>query len=753
MASITADAVHLRASGVSLVVAVGDRRLPRVVHWGADLGDLDAATLSVLIAASAAPHDSAHHHGDGRAEHHAVAILPEHSWGWLGTPGVSGHRDGRDHSTRFAVGAIDLASEGAGDRAIQRLSVRAADSVADLAVTIVIEMLASGLVRARATLESTGPGSGGVGSGGVGSGAAPYSLDALMIVLPVPTDAREIGDFPGAPGRARAAFAPGTHARESRRGTPGPGGAPLIAAGTTGFGFRTGEVWLTHVAWSGNTRHLAERAEDGTAIIGGGELLFPGEVRLGSGTDGGGTDGGASYASPWVYFAYGSGLDGASSRIHRYLRARAEHPTKPRPVVVTTSGIAHDLARLTQLADAAADLGAELFILGDGWFKGRSARGSGLGDWYVDKTVFPEGLRPFADYVRTLGLEFGMWFEPEMISPDSDLARQHPEWIAQASLAGASLRLPLEQRFQQVLDLTHPGAYAHIEERLHALVGELRPAHLVWDHRRDLLEAGSPTSGRAIGHGQTLAFYRLLDGLRAAFPGLEIEVRSAGGGRADLEVLQRAERVRASRVAKVRAPGTGGSLDQRSLSGTTALLVPPELTGMDIGRLPAARGGTVLDPRSSGAFWAHLGMEWDVADADVPSVGERDALRGWIELHKRYRKLLHTGDVVRSDSHTPDAVVRGVVSRDRREALFAFEPKGDATAAAPLLVRLDGLDPARAYRLSRVSAPCEAEAIAPPASGWWDRGVTVTGRMLAAHGIQAPPLSPSGITLIRVERA
>ncbi len=412
---------------------------------------------------------------------------------------------------------------------------------------------------------------------------------------------------------------------------------------------------------------------------------------------------------------------------------------------MTTAGVAHDLARLTELADAAADLGAELFILGDGWFKGRSARGSGLGDWYVDKTVFPEGLRPFADYVRTLGLEFGMWFEPEMISPDSDLARQHPEWIAQASLAGASLRLPLEQRFQQVLDLTHPGAYDHIEERLHALVDELRPAHLVWDHRRDLLEAGSPTSGRAIGHGQTLAFYRLLDGLRSAFPHLEIEVRSAGGGRADLEVIQRAERVRAS--------DTRGSLDLRGLSGTTTLLVPPELTGMDIGPSPAARAGTVLDPRSSGAFWAHMGMEWDVADAGAPSSGDRDALRGWIELHKRYRKLLHTGDVVRSDAHAPDAVVRGVVSRDRREALFAFEPKGDATAATPLLVRLDGLDPARAYRLSRVSAPSEAEAIAPPASGWWDRGVTVTGRMLAAHGVQAPPLSPSGITLIRVERA
>src|SRR5664279_1835471 len=124
MALITADAVHLRASGVSLVVALGDRRLPRVLHWGADLGE-----------------HSAHDIGDdGRGERRAVPLLPEHSWGWMGTPGIAGHRAGREHSTRFSTSVVDLTSEGEGTREVQRLSVLAADPGAELALTLEIEM-------------------------------------------------------------------------------------------------------------------------------------------------------------------------------------------------------------------------------------------------------------------------------------------------------------------------------------------------------------------------------------------------------------------------------------------------------------------------------------------------------------------------------------------------------------------------------------------------------------------------------------
>lgn len=636
----------------------------------------------------------------------------------MGTPGIAGHRAGRDHSTRFTTSVVDLTTEGDGAREVQRLLLRAADPVADLALTIEIEMLASGLVRTRAAIASTG-------------GANPFTLDAMTLALPVPARAHEVAPYPGGSRDDRLPFGRGTHSRESRRGTPGRDGSALLAAGTEGFGYRSGEVWVTHVAWSGNVRHLAERGDGGARTIGGGEFLYPGEIQL---------EPGESYASPWVYFSYGLGLDEASARFHRFLRARPDHPSKPRPVVATTAGVGLTVEGLTALAEASADVGAELFVLGDGWYKGGGARGGGLGDWYVDKTVFPEGLRPFADYVRGLGLEFGMWFAPEMVSEASDLAREHPEWIAQPSLAGASLRLPLDREGRHVLDLTNPDAFAHVEERLHALVEELRPAHVVCDHLRDLVEAGSTTSGRAIGHAQMHALYRLLDGLRASFPGMEVEVRSDGGGRSDVEVLQRAQRVRAHLAT-----------DSFEFCDTTGLIVPPELTARD---LPAATGITdrgMPDDRPTVAFWGHIGFEWNVSEP-IPSAEQLVDLRAWIELHKRYRKLLHTGEVVRSDAPDSEVGLRGVISGNRREALYSCtSPEPAALDAAPL-IHLDGLDPARAYRVTVVRDPREAEDAASP-QGWWEDGVIVSGRMLAAHGIQAPPRGRSGVVLLRVERA
>ncbi len=202
----------------------------------------------------------------------------------MGTPGIVGHRAGRDHSTRFAVSAVDIASEGEGDRSVQRLTVRAADGVADLALTVAIEMLGTGLVRARATIGSTGEGSGDAG--------APYELGSVTLALPVPAAAVDLLGEAGTPRLSRhiravvAGRNPGGLHRSCRR-------APR------GSDSRAGEVWAAHVAWSGNTRHLAERGAEGVPVLlGGAEMLHPGEVRLAQGD---------SYATPWVYFSSRSG--------------------------------------------------------------------------------------------------------------------------------------------------------------------------------------------------------------------------------------------------------------------------------------------------------------------------------------------------------------------------------------------------------------------------------------------------------------
>jgi alpha-galactosidase len=196
----------------------------------------------------------------------------------------------------------------------------------------------------------------------------------------------------------------------------------VLFAGSKSFGFREGEVWGVHLGWSGGQRYLLQRLNTGTTIIGTGEILAPGEVILGPGEQ---------VTTAWAYAVYsGSGIDGASARLHSMLRRRAHHPVKPRPVLLNTwEAVRFDQSfeRLAHLADVAAEVGVERFVIDDGWFGSRRDPSSGLGDWYVAEDVWPGGLHPIVDHVRALGMDFGLWFEPEMVNLSSDLARAHPE--------------------------------------------------------------------------------------------------------------------------------------------------------------------------------------------------------------------------------------------------------------------------------------------------------------------------------------
>ena len=307
---MAADLIHLTASGVSLLLDVGDGRLPRVVHWGAALGEADVAAVT---RATAEPQV-----GGELDERHALSVLPEHSWGWMHTPGLSGSRAGRDNFTRFETTSVATRTRATVTPRATRHRPRGR------------RRCRVGIDRHHRTTwvwAGARAGGGDKHGNGVRADAEPYQVEQLTLLLPVPREATELLDFTGRWIRERmpqrGPFNTGTHLREARRGKPGHDSAFLLAAGTSGFGFRSGEVWLTHVGWSGNSRHLAERANDGTGLIGGGELLFPGEVRLAAGE---------TYESPWVYASYSStGLDAASGRIHRWLRSRQSPPPSPAP--------------------------------------------------------------------------------------------------------------------------------------------------------------------------------------------------------------------------------------------------------------------------------------------------------------------------------------------------------------------------------------------------------------------------------------
>ena len=146
----------------------------------------------------------------------------------------------------------------------------------------------------------------------------------------------------------------------------------------------------------------------------------------------------------------------------------------------------HDLPRLLDLADRAAALGVERYVLDDGWFGARRDDHAGLGDWTVSADVWPDGLHPLVDHVTSLGMEFGLWFEPEMVNLDSDVARAHPEWVM-----ATGGRMPVEARFQQVLNLGIPACYDYIRDAIFAILAEYDIGYIKWDHNRDLIDAGT----------------------------------------------------------------------------------------------------------------------------------------------------------------------------------------------------------------------------------------------------------------------
>ncbi len=684
--------MQLRAAGVGLVVDLRDDRLPRIVHWGTDLGDVTDAEL--LAVADAAGPDAIPNSLD---EPRTVSLVPEHSAGWFGLPGLTGHRDGRDWSTRFAVSSVR--HEGSA------LEVTAYDKTAGLALRIELGLTASGLVRTRATVRN--------------ESAEPFTVDGLNLALPVPPEATELLDLAGRWGHERAPqrtpFGVGARVRENRRGRTGADASILFAAGTAGFGFRAGEVWALHLGWSGNHRMYAERLPSGESVIGAGELLLGGEVVLAEGQE---------YETPWLYGGYGDGIDAVSARFHAYLRARSSHPADPRPVVLNTWEAVffeQDLDRLKELADAAGEVGVERFVLDDGWFRHRRDDRAGLGDWYVDEQVWPDGLGPLIEHVTGLGMDFGLWVEPEMVNQDSDLARAHPDWIL-----GTGGRLPPPARHQQVLDLTNPEAYVYILERLDALLTEYSIAFLKWDHNRDLIEAGSMDGTPAV-HEQTLATYLLMDELRDRHPGLEIESCSSGGARVDLGVLEHTQRVWASDCID--------ALERQQIQRWTAALLPLELIGSHIGAPWSHTTGRWHDLsfRAGTALFGHFGVEWDISRATAE---ERTELASWIALYKELRPLLHSGGVVRADHPDPALWVHGVVSADRDEAVFAVVAMAMGLTSPPGRVRLPGLEPGRRYRVA--------------VHGRDDDGVVLTGRALAAAGVRVPALRPEHLLLLRI---
>ena len=667
-------------------------------------------------------------------------LLPQQGEGWFGRPGLSGHRLGHGEGGPEAGGDWSpLFRPARSEHDGRRARVEAADKAAGLRLITEIEAVPGGAIRARHTLTN--------------QGRQPYIVDSLDVVFPLPGRVGEVLDFTG---RQTAERIPQRHQigdglwlREGRRGHTGHDSATVLVAGVRGFTFGRGEAYGLHVAWSGNTVHRVERVPSGLGMtgddaehregltpgattIGGGELLLPGEIILAEGE---------SYSTPWVYLAAArSGLDDLSAQFHGYLRSLPAHPRSPRPVnlnVWEAVYFRHDLGKLTALADAAAGLGVERFVLDDGWFAGRRSDQAGLGDWWVDEDVWPGGLHRLAEYVRGRGMQFGLWIEPEMVNPDSDLYRAHPDWIL-----ATGQRVPPLQRHQLVLDLTRPEVAGYLLERISGLLSEYEISYVKWDCNRNIVDAGSGArAGAPAAHGQALAVYALLDELRARHPGVEWESCAAGGGRIDLGMLERVQRVWTSDMTD--------ALARQSIQRWTGQLVPPEYLGAHVSAPFSHQTGRYMPMslRGATALFGHFGIEADITQASADDFAE---LADWIRLYKRHRALIHSGRVVRIDTPDDTAWMHGVVAAGQAAALMCYvqldEPRNDQPAA----LRVPGLDPVRRYRVTDVTPGVRLPRRAGLADGRI-ADVEASGAALAEIGLAIPAQRTLTAAVILIE--
>lgn len=698
--------IRLSNAGTDVVVDV-TTGAPTIVHWGAPLGA--EADLATVLPSLSRP--IVHGTVDSVAP---VSTVPEHGSGFTGRPGLVGRRGGGlAWAPRFSAVSHHLSDDGT------RLSVEAVDAVAKLGLNVTIVL--DDVLHIWATVTNAGD--------------RRYSLDGLTVTLPVAEHASELLSFEGRWSREfqplRSDWFDGSLLAENRRGRTSHESPPMLFTGKRGFDEWSGEVWGAHLAWSGNHTMLAERLADGRRYLQAGELLHPGEVVL---------EPGESYTTPETIAAYSPhGLNNATQAFHRSLRALPNHPSTPRPVLLNTWEAVyfdHDTDKLKLLADAAADLGIERFVLDDGWFGSRRDDTKGLGDWWVSDAVYPAGLSPLIAHVTDLGMDFGIWVEPEMVNPDSDIFRAHPDW----ALATPGYE-PVLGRQQLVLDLANRPAFDFILGCLDRLLSDHDISYVKWDMNRDHIH-GSNQHGAAGTNAQTIALYHLLDKLRRLHPTVEFESCASGGARIDHEILKRTERVWTS--------DCNDALERQTIQRGASMLIPPELMGAHIGPTRAHTTGRTqsLSFRAATAMFGHLGVEWNVTKLTDE---ERVALQAVIALHKEHRELLHSGDVVRFDTD-PAYSAHGVYAADRSEGIVAFAQLATAPSLTPPPLRLPGLDDAATYRIEHLRIPGERWGPARVQPSWLASGVELTGRQLAAHGVQPPTLHPESALLFKLTR-
>ena len=456
-------------------------------------------------------------------------------------------------------------------------------------------------------------------------------------------------------------------------------------------GVPAGRVYGVNLVYSGNFLAQAEVDQLATTRLSIGInpfdfswLLEPGEL----------------FQAPEAVLVFSNeGLTGLSQRYHRLYRTRlcrGQWRDKPRPILINNWEATYfdfNAEKIEAIATTAADLGLELFVLDDGWFGKRDTDNCSLGDWTTDLKKLPKGLPDLVSRINAKGMRFGLWFEPEMVSPDSDLYRAHPDWCLHVEG-----RQRTEGRQQLILDFSRKDVCDAIVEKLSAVLSSAPITYVKWDMNRHMTEIGSaslpPERQRETAHRYMLGLYRVMGEVTGRFPEVLFESCSGGGGRFDAGILYYMPQTWTSDDSDAAA--------RMKIQYGTSLVYPIASMGAHVSACPNHQLGrtTPLETRGYVAMSGNFGYELDL---NKLSADERETVRGQVALYKELREWVQSGLFYRLlNPFEGNETAWMTVSEDGQHAVVFFFRTLALPNPAKAVLRLRGLDPAANYKIAEL---------------------------------------------------
>jgi len=687
---------RLDTQNQTLVLSSSHNRLPCVIYWGDRLPSNE--NLNQLNEASKKDW------GDNLLDQvPELSILPEQSANFSGQLGCK-MRDinGNMLSSCFVFASDDVNSNS--------LTLTYNDKALGLTYTATINAYEENDVYAlSAKLESK----------------SPIIMEWFSApVVEVSQTSKEMVDYGGYwSGEFRSQVTPwvtGVHLRESRVGTTSHAHFPGLLIPTIESSDNSGSCYGFHYGWSGGHRMIAEQLQDGRR-----------QIQFGN-TENSELSPGTSFETEKLYICYSKYGMGGVGRLFR------EHVSKSivdlpkdsvRPVHYNcweAIYFDHNIDELKEIATIAAEIGAERFVLDDGWFKGRNSPTSSLGDWIVDDQKYPEGMHPLVNHIHSIGMTFGLWFEPEMVSPDSDLFRSHPEWIMgnENQVLG---------RGQLVLDISIKEVQEYLFARIDTLLNEYPIEYIKWDHNRVLPYPDA---------SQTRALYGLLGRIREAHPSIEIESCSSGGGRIDYGILRHTQRVWLS--------DSNDALERLRIQHEALLWLPLSVTGSHVGPKVCHTSGRELSMsfRAWVAAQRHMGFEMDPRELTSK---DKALLKSVTKWWKENRQWMMDASILRLPCTDKSIIAEIQINTDTDHFVVFAGQNSTSEFSSPVPLALAGLDSKSMYNISLFNKK-EIKSLGKSNKGLLTKKLRLSGQFLMTQGLQLPKVFPANMMVIEGDK-